>query len=268
MSTTGRTEFREISAYFIPLGDDRYRATEAVSGAWNEAEQHISTPLGLMVHAVEKDAAARRENPLQLCRLSFDILGTVPVGEVHLDVEVLRPGRTIELVEARMMYENRTIVILRAWGLAAFDTEDIEGSPLRPMPAAEELSPWDATSIWPGGFIASTTGRRHYCEPGRAQAWISSPIPLVEGEQVSSFAKFCALLDTANGIAIRSQPEEVAFPNVDLTASFFRIPQGEEVGYETQVSFGPTGLGLTHSIIHDTQGPVGSLTQQLTVRTR
>lgn len=126
------SESEKPSAYFIPLGGERYQATQAVSGAWDETEQHISSPLGLMVHTVEKAAASRRDDPLQLCRLSFDILGTVPVGEVHVDVEVLRPGRTIELVEARMSHRGRTIVILRAWALAEFATEAIKA---RPFPA-------------------------------------------------------------------------------------------------------------------------------------
>lgn len=258
----------EPRAYFLPRGDRRYEATEAVSGAWNEAEQHISAPLGLMVHTVEKEAASRREDPLQICRLSFDILGTVPVGTVDIDVQVLRPGRTVELVEARMRHQDKTIVILRAWALAEFSTESVQGSALPGIPRQEETPAWDATSVWPGGFIASITGHRDYHEPGRARGWTSSSLPLVQDEPVSSFAKFCALLDVANGVAVRTAPEEVAFPNVDLTASFFRIPEGERVGYDTHVSFGPTGLGLTHSILHDAHGPVGSLTQQLTVRMR
>ncbi|TLP99535.1 thioesterase family protein [Nesterenkonia salmonea] len=260
------SESEKPSAYFIPLGGERYQATQAVSGAWDETEQHISSPLGLMVHTVEKAAASRRDDPLQLCRLSFDILGTVPVGEVHVDVEVLRPGRTIELVEARMSHRGRTIVILRAWALAEFATEAIQGSSLPGIPRRDDVPPWDATSVWPGGFIASLTSNRDHHEPGRARGWTSSSLRLVDGEEVSSFAKFCALLDVANGVAVRADPAEVAFPNVDLTASFFRIPQGEQVGYDTHVSFGPTGLGLTHSILHDAVGPVGSLTQQLTVR--
>ncbi|MDQ3824613.1 MAG: thioesterase family protein, partial [Actinomycetota bacterium] len=32
------------------------------------------------------------------------------------------------------------------------------------------------------------------------------------------------------------------------------------------VSFGPKGLGLTSSVIHDTHGPIGTTSQALTIR--
>ena len=34
----------------------------------------------------------------------------------------------------------------------------------------------------------------------------------------------------------------------------------------TSLAFGPGGLGLTHSVLHDQAGPLGSLAQTLTVR--
>jgi hypothetical protein len=38
------------------------------------------------------------------------------------------------------------------------------------------------------------------------------------------------------------------------------------VGFDTAVSIGPSGIGLTHSIIHDETGPIGAVSQSLTVR--
>ncbi|MFN7242916.1 MAG: thioesterase family protein, partial [Dietzia cercidiphylli] len=55
-------------------------------------------------------------------------------------------------------------------------------------------------------------------------------------------------------------------PNIDLTAHLFREPRGEWVGFDTRVSFGPGGLGLTSSTLHDESGPIGTLAQTLTVR--
>ena len=56
------------------------------------------------------------------------------------------------------------------------------------------------------------------------------------------------------------------FPNLDLTVHLFRQPAGGWLGLDTTVSFGPAGQGLTSSVLHDEQGPLGSVQQTLTVR--
>ena len=58
----------------------------------------------------------------------------------------------------------------------------------------------------------------------------------------------------------------IAFPNIDLTAHLFAEPRGGWVGFDTTVSFGAEGLGLTSSVVHDIDGPIGTVAQMLTVR--
>lgn len=253
-------------AYFERLDDERFRATEHVSGAWDPDHQHIAPALGLLVHAVELDRDSRRDDGLLIGRLSYDILGTVPVDVVDVRVRVARPGRTIELVEATLEYAGRAVVLLRAWLLQPADNRRLQGSGLPPIKPPADLAPWDPTSVWPGGFIASAEVRRDEDEPGRARYWVRTATPLLEDEPVSDLARFAGLLDIANGMTVRAAPTEVGFPNVDLTAHLFDQPVGEWVGFDTTVSFGATGLGVTHSIIHDEDGPVGTMSQVLTVR--
>lgn len=253
-------------AYFERIDKTRFRATEHVSGAWNEQEQHIAPALGLMAHVLELDLAQRRDDRMRISALHYDILGPVPVSEVEVSCSVRRPGRTIELVEVELSYQGRVIVLLRGWLLAEFSAEHVQGSDLPQLPGPENFEPWDATSLWPGGMIRSIEGRRRPLSEGRAQAWIRTPQPLVAGEAVSDVARFTGLFDVSNGVAVRAEPREVIFPNVELSAQLFRDPTGEWVGYDTTVSFGPDGRGLTHTIIHDEDGPVGAVTQGLTVR--
>lgn len=250
--------------YFTRLDQHRYLATDEVGGAWDPDDQHIAPALGLLAHAVELDRDRRRDDQLPIGRLSYDILGTVPVDEVEIHVRVLRPGRTIELVEATMSHAGRAIVLLRAWLMQGRDTEALSGTSVPALPAPEDFAAWDP--IWPGGFIGSVEVRRDQDEPGRARFWVRTGSDLVEGEPVSDFARFVGLLDIANGMTVRVDPKEVAFPNLDLTAHFFREPAGEWVGFDTKVSFGATGRGLTSSVLHDLDGPVGMLEQILTVR--
>ena len=133
-------------------------------------------------------------------------------------------------------------------------------------PVEGDTPVWDLTTVWPGGFIESAQVRRTQAEPGRATFWVRTDVPLVAGEAVSTLASAVGLLDIANGMTTRVSPLDVAFPNLDTTVHFFAEPRGDWVGFDTTVSFGGAGIGLTHSVIHDVDGPVGVVTQILTIR--
>ncbi|TCN40057.1 thioesterase superfamily protein [Rhodococcus sp. SMB37] len=253
-------------SYFERTGGNSFRATEHVGGAWNTAEQHIAPAFGLLAHVVGCDRDARRDDGLVIGRLSYDILGVLPIGDMDVEVTVLRPGRTIELVEAVLSHGGRAAVRLRAWLMAPGATDALEGSALPRIASPDEMKPWDASEVWPGGFIESAEIRRDQVEPGRASFWARSPIPLLADEKVSDLAHAVRLFDISNGMTVRADPKTVAFPNLDLTAHLFRQPHGEWVGFDTTVSFGADGIGLTSSVLHDIYGPIGTMSQILTVR--
>lgn len=260
------TNHSSTEAYFEVEGPLRFSPTEHAGGAWDPAELHIAPALGLLTHLVEADRDRRRGDTLQLARLSCDILGTLDMAAFDVTVSVLRPGRTIELVEARLEQGGRTGVIARAWLAQRYDTARYAGSGNRAIPSVEECGPWDPTGMWPGGMLRTIQVRRDVAEPGRGVAWLRTDVALLADEQVSPTARMLGLVDVANGMATRVAPSEVAFPNLDLTAHLFRVPESEWVGLDTRVSFGPTGAGLTQSVLHDEHGPVGAIEQCLTVR--
>ena len=253
-------------AYFERLGAHTFRATEHTGGAWDLETQHIAPALGLLAHVVEHDRDVRRSDGLVLTRLSYDILGTVPIAEVDIAVEILRKGRTVELVEAVLAHAGRPAVRLRAWLMEQRDTSAVAGTGHTRLPPPDEVEPWDPTSVWKGGFIATAEVRRRQVEPGRALVWVRTNQPLVDGEEVSRAAAVAGQLDIANGMTVRAAPEEVAFPNVDLTAHLVRPPADGWLGLDTTVTFGTDGVGLTTSVVHDEHGPIGTSSQCLTVR--
>ena len=253
-------------AYFERLGPARFRPTEHVTGAWDEEMQHVGPALGLLVHAVELDLAARRDDPMTISRLSYELLGVLPMGAVDVAVEVIRPGRTIELVEATYSYGDRTGIRLRAWLQQPRDTGALVGGEFDPIPAPEEMPLWDPTTVWGGGYLASAEVRRIDDAPGRSRYWVRTEIPLLSGATTSALARMSGLFDIANGMAVRADPQTVRFPNIDLTAHLVREPVGEWLGFDTRVMFGSGGLGLTASAIHDATGPLGTVSQSLTVR--
>ena len=257
-------------AYFERTGAQSFLATEHTGGAWVRHEQHIAPALGLLAHVVETDRDQRRpegpQDALPVARLSFDILGTLPIEQVDTSVTVLRPGRTVELVEATLSHGGRPAVILRAWLLQPRDTSAIAGSATPRLPAPKDTPAWSPATVWPGGFIETAHLRRAQQEPGRAHFWVRTDEALVADEPVSPTAAAVGLLDIANGMTVREDPATVAFPNVDLTAHLVRAPLPGWLGFDTTVTFGENGIGLTSSVLHDESGPIGTLNQILTVR--
>lgn len=252
--------------YFERVTESTFRATDRVSGAWRTDEQHIAPILGLLVHLIETDHHDRRDEALTIGRLSYDIFGIIPVEAVDVDIEVLRPGRTIELVQATVTHGGRSVVVLRAWFMQTQDTAALAGSDLPAIPPRQEMVPWDPTQDWPGGFIRTVEVRRQQSRPGRAAFWVRTAVPLLDSEPASTLARAVGVFDVANGMTPRVSPREVAFPNLDLTAHLFRRPQGEWVGFDTTVTFGPDGVGLTSTTLHDDEGPFGTMNQILTIR--
>lgn len=259
--------------YFVPDGPNHYLPTTHAGGAWRRDELHLAPVSGLVTHHMEQWRAQHADPSLTFARLSYEVLGQIPCGTVELTTEVIRPGRTIELLETTARIGDRAIIHARGWLLQTSDTADVAGAEFAPMPAPDLLpdsaEPVPLSGDWPGGFIRSLHVQRvGEARAGRGRAWIRSDVPLIAGETASPLAEYVRLVDTANGVAMRQDPAAWLFPNVDLTLHLLRQPAGPWVGLDTRVAFGATGLGITSSVMHDIHGPVGTVQQALTVRRR
>jgi hypothetical protein len=191
----------------------------------------------------------------------------IPAAPSQVRTRTVRPGRTIELVEATMAAGGRDVVRASAWRLARADTSEVAGGGGAPLPAPQRARRWDGATVWTGGYIASLDIRMvDPPTPGHARAWIRARPTLIDGMDVDPLARFVTLVDTANGIATRADTRRWTFPNTDLSIHVFRAPAGEWVGFETEVVFGPSGVGVTSSTLYDEDGPVGRAEQILTVR--
>ena len=255
--------------FFTRVGPHTVRPTEHTAGAWNVDEQHIAATNGLVVHELDRWVAERGAPPMLLARLTVEILGVLTMADMDVALEVVRPGRTIELCEVTVSQHDRAVVRARAWRLATRDTREVAGGAPEPLPSPEGLEPFSFSSVWPGGFIEGVEMRPvHGPTPGRTTAWMRTPIAIVEGESSSPTARFVLMVDTANGIAIREPIDAWLYPNVDLTIHLHREPVRGWVGLDTSVVFGGDGIGLTSSVLHDEAGAVGRAEQCLTIRNR
>ena len=266
---TAALEWRVPTAYYERLDADRFQPTNHAQGAWNDHEQHMAPVSGLLAHALERHAP---RPDLAMGRVAYEILGLIPLEATTLRVRTLRPGRTIELLEAVASVGGRDVVRAQAWRLATQDTSAVAGGLPRALPPREACAPFGATATWPGGYIRSLEALRGPAgAPGEGQAWLRTAHPLLEGEPVTPLAAFLGLVDTANGMNVRLDPREWAFPNIDLSVHLYRTPRGGPgrwIGFDTLVTVGAGGVGLTSTTLHDELGPVGQAEQILTVRPR
>jgi len=220
---------------------------------------------GLMAHRIE---TFEPREQLRLARVSFDILGLIPGGEFDIVTTMLRPGRTIELIQAEFIAGGRVAVRASAWRLLVSDTSEIAAPEDERMPGPTDAEPHELTE-WPGGFIRSIDARRgRDHRAGRGRAWLRTRHPLLADEAISDTARLIGLVDSSNGVATRvvPGPGSWAFPNVDLQLHLYREPAGEWLGLQNSVTFGTDGVGLTSTVLHDETGPFGRAEQTLTLR--
>jgi len=256
----------EATSYYRHLGGEDYESTIHTQGAWNPHEQHMAPVTGVLVHALEQ---FQPREGMRLVRFNFDILGLIPAGPFSIETSLLRPGKTIELLQAELVAHGRPAVRVTAWRLQTGDTRAVEALEDPSMGSPDDAEPWDGMEIWPGGFIKSLEGRvEPGHRPGRGRAWLRSPYSMLDGVPTSPLVRLLGLVDSANGISARVVPGPggYMFPNVDLSVHVYREPVGEWLGLETHVTFAADGVGLTSSVLHDIKGPFGRSEQILTVR--
>lgn len=253
-------------SYFTRIDDHTFDSNIHTQGAWNTNEQHVAPSFGLLVHEVERDRDARRDDAIAVTRASFDIYGTYTLDPVTISTRVLRPGRTIELVEASLEQNGRAAIVGRLWLMRGYDTSAFAANELSPIPGHDSMVDASFAKDWPGAAVQSIDAVQIEEHPGRAISWTRPKVALVSDEPVSDLARFTGLFDFANGLTPRARPEEVLFPNLDLTVHYLRAPSGQWLGYDTTVSYSAYGTGLTHTVLHDDDGPFAVQSQGLTVR--
>jgi len=254
----------ESGSYYRRIDDDTYMPTLHAQGAWQAHEQHMAPVAGLIAHCME---TFNGREDMQLSRITFDILGMIPAAPSTVECRTIRPGRTIELDEGVLSVDGKPVVRARGWRLSRQDTTDVAGGFPEALPPPDALEPWRGSTLWGGGYIRSLEFRRDPGSvPGAGRLWLRPTKTLIEDSDVSDMAAFVGLVDTANGVATRAHPDEWMFPNLDLTIHLWRAPLAGWAGFDTTVTFGESGVGLTSSTLHDIRGPLGRAEQILTVR--
>jgi hypothetical protein len=252
-------------AFWIPEGNDNFHATIHTQGPWDANFQHGGPPGALLVRQLEQ--CSPRPDMI-LGRISIDILGPVPIATLHASARLVRPGRSVELLEAALEHEGRTIMRASAWRIRVPTERPPAEEPDMPPP----LPPQEATSIiapeWDCGFLAATEwryARGDYTQPGAATAWVRMRYPLIAEETVSPAQRLILSADSANGM---SSPLDIRFWQFippELTIHCLRPPIGEWICVDANTLLQSEGIGLTSANLYDERGMVGRSAQALLI---
>jgi acyl-CoA thioesterase len=252
---------------YRPLGDGRFRSTELTQGPWDPRHQHGSPPAALLTHELERTDP---QPEMTISQLAIDILGPIPVGEVTVHTEVVRPGRRVQSVAAEMVADGRPVAYARAWRLRRADTEAIatETATARlPMPETSvKESPLPDFGYFhaldwrfaEGGFLRN----------GPAVLWARLAVPVLPDDEPSPLQRVAGVADTASGISSELSFAAYTFSNVDFTLHLLRPQIGEWTCLDAATTVGSAGSGLCRTRLYDERGDFGSVAQTLFVARR
>jgi hypothetical protein len=213
------------------------------------------------------------EGPTQIARLTVEILGAVPVAELTVRARVVRPGRSVELVESEAMVEGRPVMTARAWRIRDTPVElppsahrPPEPPPRRPAVATRFQDP-----AWRFGYLEAIEWRfvsGTFERPGPALVWARQRIPLVAGEEPTPTQRLVVLADSGNGLSRVLEVGSWWFINTDLTLHLQRPPAGEWMCVRARTTLGDRGAGMAETLLYDDEGRLGRGAQALMVGPR
>lgn len=255
-------------SFYRPLGAGRYLATERTAGPWDPRHQHAGPPSALLVREIE---AAHPRADAAVARVAVDILRPVPLGELTITTKVLRPGRRVELLEARLVAAGTRVVHATTWRIRLADVPLPEAPGPSPVLPPPETVPVEMELGWSSGYLASVEWRfvrGHFLRPGPGCAWTRLRVPLVADEETTPLQHVLAVADSGSGVSGALDLADWLFVNPEVSVHLARQPIGHWVAIESQTNLSPTGTGLAVTRLHDERGPVGQAAQALYVASR
>jgi hypothetical protein len=203
-------------------------------------------------------------------RFTCEILGPVPVGEVVVEARVIRPGRSVELVEAVLSGGGRAAASARAWRVLRTEGPSVPSSPA-PPPELPDQPIARTPAGWVDGYLSAIEWRPVHGEfgvPGPATVWSRLRYPLVPGEETSPLQRVLTVADSGNGLASELDIAKWQFINPELTVHLHREAVGEWICIAAWTTISTGGAGLAATALSDLEGPIGSGAQSLLVTRR
>ncbi|HUI01906.1 MAG TPA: thioesterase family protein [Acidimicrobiales bacterium] len=269
-------------ALFVPDGE-ALLPTDSARGPWSPDALHGGPVAALLARAVE---SCPPDAPMLVTRLTIELLRPVPVAPLTTSATVSRPGRKVQVVDARLSAGGRDVAWARALRIRVLPTgAATAGLPdpmAGPVPGRDASAPLglDAGHRSPepdhvGGYRAfhSAGAEMRYvagdfAARGPAAVWVRLALAVVPGEPPTPLQRVAAAADFGNGVSSELDFARHSFINADLSVHLHREARGEWVCLEAATTIGTPGVGVAQCALWDTHGPIGRSLQSLVIDTR
>jgi hypothetical protein len=255
-----------VADAFYSVDGDRVVPSELTRGPWDPNSQHAGPPSALLARAIER--CEPREG-MRIGRVTVEILAPLPIAPMTLSARVVRPGRSVEMIESVLEWEKGELARARGWRLAEADIE-VDWEQEEPPPGRES---GEALEFFPTGekvgwhtAMEIVFARGRFLEPGPATVWMRPRVALVEGEEISPLQRVMLAADGGNGVSAPLDWSSFIFINADLTVHLLRPPAGDWVCLDSVTHV--DGIGMTDTALWDERGRIGRAAQTLLVRAR
>ena len=186
----------------------------------------------------------------------------------------MRPGRSVQMIEATLSGEEGPLMVARAWRIRTSEIsipDDVATTPEAPPGPEEGGVPEFFETAQSVGYHTAMEWRSvrgGFREPGPATVWMRMGCQLVAGEEPTPLQRTLVAADVGNGISAVLDWRRFVFINVDLSVHLERMPEGEWVCVDAATLPQPSGIGTAESVLSDERGRIGRAAQALLIAER
>jgi Acyl-CoA thioesterase C-terminal domain/Acyl-CoA thioesterase N-terminal domain len=253
-------------SFYVRVDTDTYEATELTRGPWDAYAQHAGPPAALLGHVIENRAGSRED--MRIARITFDIIRRVPLGVLQTATKVVHQGRRVEVVEATLDYEGKTVMRASALRIRAEEDAAPSHQPPKTVTDPNELQETQIPMRFDVGYhtaMETRNAKGAFHQRGPATVWFRMRHPLIDGEEIAPLDRLLIAADSGNGVSGVLPISEYVFINPELTVHLHRYPTTEWVCLDAVTHIDGSGIGLADTVLHDEQGPIGRGSQSLYV---
>jgi acyl-coenzyme A thioesterase PaaI-like protein len=245
-----------LEPFFVTDGDS-FVPNEIAQGGWGPTlgGQVLG---GLLARAVEQQ---RADPDLIPARFTVDILRRVATAPVLVHAEVLRTGRRMQAIDARMTQGGELVARASTLLLRRGDQpgEMPWTTTISMPPAPQDPAQFDGSFpmfITPYGGDASDYDFP-WQHDGPRYVWIREIRPLVDDEPVTPFVRAAMAVDVTASLTGFSKAG-LEFINADYTLTLCRLPDGPYVGLAGLTHYSAGGIAVGSASLFDAHGPIGA----------